>query len=678
MLRFVADLTQSFFSNQDQPTRRKTKATASIQYQDLEARQMLASISFDASNGFLTLSGDNTADFGTVTELVSDNGTSLDITYQVELNGMSETFTNTPITNILFLGNDGNDQFTNNSRLPSFASGGLGNDIFVGGFGADTFVGGEGNDTLSGAFGNDQLFGGEGDDILNGGAGNDLLSGTAGDDTINGDAGDDTAIGGIGDDTINGGIGDDDLFGTDGADEIFGGDGDDIIGGNEGDDRLEGGLGNDQLFGNAGNDILNGGEGDDNLFGSLGDDTLNGQAGDDLLAGDVGDDLLVGGDGLNTIFGGDDDDRIFGGLDRDLLYGQDGDDIIFGNNGEDVVSGGDGDDELNGGLGDDLLVGGDGADQLHGGLGADSLFGGLGNDSLVGGVGAADSLAGNAGQDIFVANSDSDILDFNSNNDVQVEFRNGSSTWTNREIQVINEGLFRLQQITGNAQVLSSPLVTEPLVFIKELTIAAEPGGRLATNEEVSFFDVELNPNTNQFDSVERIERRISFAEWDETDDAANLARLIEVPREVALMWAGPEPITALLPLQAGYWDSFLQISGWTETRPDDIAFFDVTPDGEEFFLRSAAFVEDAGMLSSDQDFATTWKFIVQQAFAAPSDVVPIDDALISKLASVDRFFALLGSTNNVVSPGDLITTVNLTEVGNVDCSITYLGCETT
>ena len=42
MLRYVADLTQSFFRNQDQTTRRKSKPTVSRQYQKLEARQLLA------------------------------------------------------------------------------------------------------------------------------------------------------------------------------------------------------------------------------------------------------------------------------------------------------------------------------------------------------------------------------------------------------------------------------------------------------------------------------------------------------------------------------------------------------------------------------------------------------------------------------------------------------------
>ena len=223
---------------------------------------------------------------------------------------------------------------------------------------------------------------------------------------------------------------------------------------------------------------------------------------------------------------------------------------------------------------------------------------------------------------------------------------------------MINEGLFRLQQATGSSQVLSSTIASEPLVFIKDATLATQSGGRLATNEQATFFDIVFNPQTNTFDSVEISERRITFGDWDETDAAANVARLDEVPREIAFVWAGAEPITALIPLQVGYWDSFLQLSGWTQERPDDITFFDVTPDAEWFYLQSAPFADAAGTLSPEDDFATMWKLIIQNQFADPAAPVdpanPInDEALIPKLASVDQFFALLG-TGDRNDPGTL------------------------
>ena len=663
MLRFVANLTQSIFCNQDQPTRRKTKSAVSHQYQSLEARQLLASVSFNATNGFLTIDGDATADVGSVAEFQSTLDTGEVVNgFEVVLNGVTEQFTDQPVTFVFFEGNGGGDQFTNNTNLPSFIRGGEGSDTFTGGtnadtlvggdgddtlsgdFGADTLVGGNGNDTLNGNFGDDSLFGGVGEDVLNGNAGDDFLTGGEDNDSINGGDGNDTGLGGEGDDNIVGGSGNDRLFGNAGRDTLVGEDGNDTLSGNDGDDFLEGGAGVDGLFGDDGDDRLNGGDGNDNLFGREGNDTLNGQNGDDLLAGGVGNDLLVGGDGLNTIFGGDGDDSIFGGNDAERLFGQAGNDLIRGAGGDDVINGGSGDDELHGGLGNDRLAGLAGADQLYGELGNDSLFGGEGNDSLVGGVGDADILAGNGGSDFFASSTDSTVLDFNISNDFTVEFRNGTSNWTNREIQVINEGLFRLQQVTENSRVLRSPFLTAPLVFVKESTIAPQPGGRLASNEQVDFVELEFNPATNQFDSVVQSERRITFAEWDETDASANLVRRDEVPREVAFMWAGPEPITALLPLQADYWDSFLLLSGWTDVRPDNIEFFDVTPGGENFYLRSSTFAEDAGRLSPEDDFATVWKFVVQQAFTDPANQVR-PEFLIPKLESVDQFFTLLSST---------------------------------
>ena len=662
MLRFVANLTQSFFCNQDQPTRRKTKAAVSHQYQSLEARQLLASISFNEANGFLSIAGETTADVGTVTEVRTVLDTGTEVVFEVEINGTTESFVNQPISFVFFEGNGGGDQFENNTSLPSFIRGGEGNDTFTGGTSTDTLVGGEGDDTLSGDFGADTLIGGDGNDILNGNfgadrlfgqagvdelfgnAGDDFISGGDGDDVINGGDGNDTGIGGEGNDSLIGGSGNDSLFGSAGQDTLVGEDGDDSLSGNDGDDFLEGGAGVDGLFGDAGDDRLNGGDGNDRLFGREGNDSLNGQNGDDLLAGDVGNDLLVGGDGENTIFGGDGNDRIFGGNDFDRLFGQAGNDLIRGSDGNDILNGGSGDDELHGGLGNDRLVGLTGADQLYGELGNDTLFGGEGNDSLNGGVGDTDVLAGNGGSDFFVSSTDSTILDFNINNDFTVEFRNGSSNWTNKEIEVLSVGLFRLQQLTGNSQVLRSPLVTEPLVFIKEATIAPQPGDRLAINEQVDFVELEFNPESGQVESVTRSERRITFAEWDETDESANLVRRDEVPREVAFMWAGPEPITALLPLQADYWGSFLLLSGWTDVRPDPIEFFDVTPDGSNFYLQSSTFAEDAGRLSPEDDFATVWKFVVQQAFTDPANQVR-PEFLIPKLDSIDQFFTLLSST---------------------------------
>ena len=176
-----------------------------------------------------------------------------------------------------------------------------------------------------------------------------------------------------------------------------------------------------------------------------------------------------------------------------------------------------------------------------------------------------------------------------------------------------------------------------------EMCIRDRPGNRLASNEEVTVFESVFNPETNLVENVTTIERQITFADWDETDDAANLARLDEVPREVAYLWAGDDPVVTLIPSQADYWDSFLRISGWTQIRPDDISFFDITPDGEWFFLQAAAFADNAGRLGPADDFATVWKFVVQQEFADPANMV-VNEALTPKIESVLQLFDFLGN----------------------------------
>lgn len=68
------------------------------------------------------------------------------------------------VNSIVFYGNDGNDNFTNATHLPSTALGGNGNDTLTGGSAADTLNGGAGIDRLTGNAGDDKLTGGTGND----------------------------------------------------------------------------------------------------------------------------------------------------------------------------------------------------------------------------------------------------------------------------------------------------------------------------------------------------------------------------------------------------------------------------------------------------------------------------------------------------------------------------------
>lgn len=188
-------------------------------------------------------------------------------------------------TTIRFIGDSGDDQFTNNAPVVSESIGGPGNDTLQGGSLADRIYGYDGNDILNGGDGMDYIYGGLGDDQIDGEGGSDRLSGEEGfdsivgglgDDGINGGDGNDLLWGGLGDDFLYGGLGNDILQGEDGIDHAYGGDGKDTITGGNGDDYLFGDSGEDSLYGNAGNDYLDGGADNqvDYLVGGTGNDTF--------------------------------------------------------------------------------------------------------------------------------------------------------------------------------------------------------------------------------------------------------------------------------------------------------------------------------------------------------------------------------------------------------------------
>src|SRR5689334_11906253 len=68
------------------------------------------------------------------------------------------------VSKVLFLGNDGNDNFRNDTAIPCTAMGNAGYDELVGGSGNDSLYGGDDGDTLEGRGGNDLLVGGLGGD----------------------------------------------------------------------------------------------------------------------------------------------------------------------------------------------------------------------------------------------------------------------------------------------------------------------------------------------------------------------------------------------------------------------------------------------------------------------------------------------------------------------------------
>lgn len=159
------------------------------------------------------------------------------------------------VKKIIFLAYDGDNQFFNNSTLPSLVLGGAGADMFRGShYANDTFFGVGGRDKLEGMGGSDSLYGGtEGDrlvagpvsgsefgtrNVLKGGLGNDELFGGGGWDEMYGNAGNDS-LSDPGHGILRGGQGDDTLWGIDnqGAQSKL---------------EMHGGAGNDTLYVKAG------------------------------------------------------------------------------------------------------------------------------------------------------------------------------------------------------------------------------------------------------------------------------------------------------------------------------------------------------------------------------------------------------------------------------------------
>ncbi len=398
--------------------------------EQLEPRKLLSvsRVQISSLAPTLIIEGSNLDDVVTVSENVPNV---LTVSYECNGQQMTDTFDKSLVDKIVFQGLDGNDQFTNQTDLPTIAYGHAGTDILTGGSGAD------------------ELWGGTGDDTLTGGAGADTIRGEEGADLILGQGGRDILDGGLDEDQIYGGIGDDTIYGREANDLLYGEDGNDIVSGNEGNDILEGGDGNDILDGDSGNDTL---RGDDGV------DTLRGEDGNDLLVGGLGDDTLIGGEHSDQLYGGGDNDFLHGEGGNDLLFGEAGDDVVYGDAGDDILDGDDGDDTLEGGDGNDVLRGDAGADilrgeggqdQLEGGAGDDSLIGGFDNDTLIGGD-DADQLRGGDGNDILEGNGGNDDL-FGDNGDDDLKGGLGDDQlWGGQEDDILN-GAFGADTLRGEA-----------------------------------------------------------------------------------------------------------------------------------------------------------------------------------------------------------------------------------
>ena len=479
---------------------------------------------------------------------------------------------------LYFSGGSGDDQMINNSGEELEAYGHHGSDIITGGSANDYIHGGIGADILAGADGDDEIRGGGENDFVYGGEGNDNLFGGNQDDTMDGEGGDDRVNGERGDDVVSGGDGIDTLLGF------------------TGDDQLNGNDGNDFIYGMQDADEMNGGSGNDRLRGSLGVDEANGGAGNDYIYGDQGNDILNGDGGSDTIIGYDGDDTINGGAGADFLYGQSGNDTIIGGAGDDVLRGGNDSDRLNGGSGNDRLYGEDQNDRLYGEGGEDILSGGAGNDGLVGGDSTStDTLTGDDGADRFLVQTGDTVVDEVAE-DAVLDFVNETSDWTDKELEVIDDGFQELHDRTNNTVLLTDSVDSGDLTYYKYANLGGSAG--------INYLSYSFQ-GSNYFD----FEREIHIADWDESSSWYNDQYTSVVIHETAHNWDSELELNEYSATLGSDISDFLDLSGWTQTDKSGNSNYTQSGDGSWWYLNSASFSESYGETNPNEDMSTMWEY---------------------------------------------------------------------
>ncbi|MDB4755896.1 hypothetical protein OAG56_00880 [Mariniblastus sp.] len=621
MLRCFYKIAKSIFSDSPEsgcsPPRR-------FGFETLESKDLLTGfIDFDAFTGIVTIQGDTAND---VARCFDDGGR-----VTVTLEGVGQqSFVRNLVDRVEFYGADGNDIFQSTSVVPVHAYGNAGDDSLTGGVSDDLLNGGEGADRLFGNLGDDNLVGGDGDDQLNGGDGSDRLAGDRGDDRLNGQGDDDTLLGGGGNDVMHGDGGNDRLYG------------------NSGDDDMHGDLGMDRLYGHGGNDILRGGFDNDVIFGGPDSDILHGDGGDDRLSGQAGADEVFGGNDNDFIHLGPGNDRGFGGKGNDRIVGSHGDDQMWGEQGDDILLGNVGSDEMWGGTGGDTLRGSAGNDILHGEVGPDKLFGDVGNDSLYGGAGldklwggagmdglfggidsARDRIYGQGGQDRYLYREADLLLDRFENSEGLVEFIDSSASWTDREVEIVDEALRKFHFRTNNTRLLVDSVSEEAIQFVK---VSGLPGGDDGENvletERERFF----NEETQRFEVRSTFVRKIVLVDWDESSMVANGNAESATINLMAKNYDSKIEMVAVDNEATQVWADFMLASDWTDRFPNNSASYQISGDGLWWYGSDSVFAKSHGSLNPSEDWSTVWDYYFTVSRNSG------DAELQTKLSQVDAY----------------------------------------
>lgn len=290
-----------------------------------------------------------------------------------------------------------------------------------------------------------------------------------------------------------------------------------------------------------------------------------------------------------SVRGGDGTDRIdlsaVQGMVRSGYYGD--------------LDGGAGDDVIIGSAQADMIFGSDGNDTLLGGDGVDYLNGGAGNDGMFGGAGVNDYLYGGTGNDRFWHTHFTDTLSDRATNDVamflSVDSRESDSGtalgWTDREIEVLDKAAGTLQAAAGGStKVLKNTVGSQDYHILKETTL-------------------QRNANVIGLNSVRTLNgatlRTIHMKDWNETSAAASQQAMTTFIHELFHNFdTGEEQRAAGLSGQG--WTNFLNLSGWTQTRPSNMTGWAVSTDGKWYYRTNAAFSRAYSRTNPFEDFSTT------------------------------------------------------------------------
>nr|MDA8124879.1 hypothetical protein [Deltaproteobacteria bacterium] len=153
-------------------------------------------------------------------------------------------------------------------------------------------------------------------------------TGGTGDDIIVGDEGDDIIEAGDGHNIVNAGDGNNEIYAGSGDDQIMAGNGDDYVEAGTGNNIIDVGNGNNEVYADSGSDVITSGSGNDWIDAGGGNNTINTGAGDDVIIVGPGMDAIYAGEGSDTLFSGGGNDTLIGGSGNDTYQFNVGDGVL--------------------------------------------------------------------------------------------------------------------------------------------------------------------------------------------------------------------------------------------------------------------------------------------------------------------------------------------------------------